>query len=63
MTGLVFEAKNAKFALFQNYTVKSSHLKQIRRNIVHKLEFNAVLELLQHKRQYPNHTQLHDAGE
>ena len=37
MTDLVFEAKNAKFALFQNYTVKSSHSKQIRRNISHKL--------------------------
>ena len=37
MTGLVFEAKNAKFAFFQNYAVKSSHLKQIRRNTLHKL--------------------------
>ena len=37
MAGLVFEAKNAMFALFQNYAVKSSHPKQIRRNISHKL--------------------------
>ena len=37
MMDLVFEAKNAKFAFFQNYAVKSSHPKQIRRNISHKL--------------------------